>query len=56
VVTAEPALLVALSLAACGGDAGGPRGGGPPPAIVEAVRVETRAFSDVIELVGQLES
>jgi membrane fusion protein (multidrug efflux system) len=56
VVTAASALLVAIALAACGGDAGGPRGGGPPPAVVEAVRVETRVFSDVIELVGQLES
>ncbi len=49
-------LVAALLVAGCGGGAPAGRAGGPPPAVVEAVRVEPRAFSDVLELVGQLES
>lgn len=51
------ALLPLLSLCALGcGAAETGRGGGFPPVTVEAVRIEPAPFTDVMKLVGQLES
>jgi membrane fusion protein (multidrug efflux system) len=53
---AVPALLVALALASGCGDPSANHGGPPPPPTVEVVTVDPKPFSDVVELVGQLES
>lgn len=52
-----PSLLLLCALAPLGGCGGGPQagpGGGPPPAVVEVERLEPRAFTDQLELSGQL--
>ncbi len=48
--------VLALTLASGCGDPSANHGGPPPPPAVEAVTVEPRPWSDVVELVGQFEA